>query len=163
MRKNNSDIKFGLTYTAVVQCISMVLMSAVPFSLIYVTKVSLNPITLILAAIPSCMVVYWGIAKIFTKRIVSNNNRLLFYNGPFKYNIDIEKMQIYYEKVWVLGGNYKDYFGLVLYRDKDKIVGFSMNNSFVLTYEMDEIKLEYYQQEFMSKMGIDIKAVKPLF
>lgn len=163
MRKNNSDIKFRPTYTAVVQCVSMVLLSAVPFTLVFVTKVNLNTVILILAAIPSCLIAYWGIAKIFTKRIVSDNNGFVFYNGPFRYNIDIEKMQVYYEKVWVLGGNYKDYFGLVLYRDKDKIVGFSMSNRFVLTYEMDEVKLEYYQQEFMSKIGIDIRVVKPLF
>lgn len=163
MRKNSSGIKFRPTYTAVVQCVSMVLLSAVPFTLMLVTKVNLNAVTLIFTAIPSCLIAYLGIAKIFTKRIISDDNSLVFYNGPFKYNIDLEKMQVYYEKVWVLGGNYKDYFGLVLYRDKGKIVGFSMNNRFVLTYEMDEVKLEYYQQEFMSKMRVDIKVIKPLF
>lgn len=116
-----------------------------------------------LAALPSCLTAYWGIAKVFTKRIVSDNNGLVFYNGPFKYNINTEKMQVYYEKVWVLGGNYKDYFGLVLYRNKDKIIAFSVNNRFVLTYEMDEVKLGYYQQELMNKIGIEIQVVKPLF
>lgn len=71
-------------------------------------------------------------------------------------------MALYYEKVSVLGGRFKDYYGLVLYRDIDKIFGMSFNNRFVLAYEMDEVKLEIYQKKFKDLLDIEIKVVKAL-
>lgn len=39
----------------------------------------------------------------------------------------------------------------------------SFNNKFVLTYEMNEIKLAYYKKEFQSKLGIEINSVGNLW
>lgn len=157
----NSVVKIKPSYTAMVQCISFVISSIFPFALIYTTGVNIGFLSIAFLCIPSLIIFYWGIEKLFIKKIAVVDDRVLFHNGPFRYQLDRKKLAVYCEKVFVLGGNYKDYFGLVLYRDTNKIVGFSMNNKFVIAYEIDDVRLEYYKQDFKNKLGIDIKVIKP--
>lgn len=114
-------------------------------------------------SIMACSIIfYYGLSNILKKSILVKGEKVIFSNGPFKYNLDVNKMALYYEKVSVLGGRFKDYYGLVLYRDIDKIFGMSFNNRFVLAYEMDEVKLEIYQKKFKDLLDIEIKVVKAL-
>jgi len=157
----SSVVKIKPSYTAIVQFVFFGMLSAFPFALVYTTGSNLGLVSMIFVYVLSSLIFYSGIKKIFIKKIEVFDDKILFHSGPFRYQLDREKLTIHCEKVFVLGGNYKDYFGLVLYRDKNKIVSLSMNNRFVIAYEIDDVKLEYYQQEFRDKIGIDIKVIKP--
>lgn len=160
---NITGIIIRPSFTSFAQCIFIIVFSVFPFALVYTPGGQPGWLSILVLCIPSGIIVYYGIEKLFVKRIQIVNDKIFFWNGPFKYQLDRQKMTVYYEKVSVWGGNYKDYFGLVLYRDINKIIGFSMNNKFVLAYEIDEVKFEYYQQQFSDKFDIDIKVIKPFF
>lgn len=157
----NSVIKIRPSYTAMVQCVFFLVLSTLPFALVYTTGGNPGFISIMFLCVPSSLIFYAGIKKVFIKKITAAGGSIIFHNGPFRYKLNRENLKVHCEKVFVLGGNYKDYFGLVLYRDKDKIASFSMNNRFVIAYEIDDVKLEYYQKEFRDKIAIDITIIKP--
>lgn len=158
MENSENTIKFHLTITSIYQAIIWMLFL---FVIAYASKWLSN--LYFVVALPSCLLLLrLAISKLSPKKITMRDGQLIFKDGPFKYKLNPDKMRICYEKVSVWGGNFRDYYGLVLYRDANKIIGFHFNNEFVLIYEMDEIKLAYYKKVFQSKFEIEIHSVDNL-
>lgn len=153
---------FKPTYTSRYQSFLIFLFSSIPFAFVQILGAELSVVFIILASLSCFVIFYQGLLIAFSKRIYQKDEKIIFKKGPFIYELDVNKMGVYYEKVFILGGSSKDYYGLVLYRDMDKIFGISFNNRFVLAYEMDEVKLEIYQKKFKDLLDIEIKVVKAL-
>lgn len=163
MNELNNSVYFKQTYTAFVQCISYGVISFLPFVLFLAVDTHVSLKAFILLSIPSAIILYLGIKNILPKRLEKHGDCLRFYLGPFKYDLRLEEMVIYYEKVSVFGPGYTDYYGLVLYRNRDKIIGMSINNKFVLAYEVDDVKLDIYKRELEKKLEININIVDSHF
>lgn len=159
MRENEVSVKFYVTITSVYESIIWLLIS---FALFY-WSMGLGYLILLMTSLICILLINLATSKLLNKKIFKRNNSLVFKNGLFKYKLDPGKMRVCYEKVSVWGGNFKDYYGLVLYRDIDKIVGLSFNNKFVLAYEIDEVKLAFYKKEFEAKLGIEINTVDSIW
>lgn len=107
-----------------------------------------------------CYSFLYGVSSLFRRRIEGNEDVLIFHYGPFTYNLHIDKVSIYREEIFVFGGNFKKRYGLVLYRNRKKAIGFSLNNRFILAYEIDEAKLDFYKKELKSKFNIYINIIQ---
>ena len=158
-----NTVQFKPTLTAVSQCIVFIMLSTIPLGLFITTGTEIGINTLIFLAIISSLITYIGIEALFPKRLVLNDKQLTFYFGPFKYKLNPDKMTVYYEKILIIERSSKDRFGLILYRDKNKIMGISINNKFILDYEMNNTKLDIYRKEFANKLGIEINVVDSFF
>ena len=163
MTRNQESIKFKPSITSIYQCLILLCFSWGALAFPFTIDVQLNSIIFYLALIPCSIAAIMGLSKILVKKLFIKNGILYFKNGIFTYKLNIEKSRIYYEKVFVWGGNFKDYYGLVLHVNIDNLTRISLNNKFVLTYEMNEIKLAYYKKEFQSKLGIEINSVGNLW
>lgn len=156
-------VQFKPTSAALSQCVGIIIISGLPFALYLATDAIMGLKTLIFLSIITSLIIYTGLEAIFSKKLVLKDGNLIFHNGPFDYKLNPEKMTIYYEKISIFERRYKERFGLVLYRNKDKIMGFTLNNKFILDYEMSDTKLDIYQKEFADKLGIKINIVDSFF
>lgn len=131
-------IRFPLSITGITQCIILLCLSLAPLTIPKIFDVGINSVIYFLALMLCIMIAWFGVSRVFVKKLVKEETEFFLKYGPLKYKLNTGKMRVCYEKVFIWGGTTNDYYGLVLYRDINKLIGFSFNNRFVLTYEMNE-------------------------
>jgi hypothetical protein len=162
MNPQSNSVVFKLSFESVYQFAFIIMLSIIPFSLLKTGGLSISIIRLIGAIIPGLIVIYFGVTFLFKRRIDLRDDQFIFYYGPFRYKLDPDKMRIYYEKILIFSSG-RDKYGLVLYRDIDKVIGITFNNKFLLECEMDEVKLKYYREQLKNKLGLEVNVVDELW
>ena len=157
----NGIIKFPVTITGIAECLTRLMFSFIPVGLIL--PINIHSFGHLLAISITVVIAYSGLEKIFPKRFVIKDGGITFYNGIFRYYLAYNEMIVYYEKVFQRSGNSHHNFALVFYREKSKIGRFTFTNRFVLTYELNDLRLEELQKEFKDKMGIEIIVFPSVF
>lgn len=153
-------IKFTPNLTSISECIIILCSSLGSMGFCYFYK--LDWFICLLAIVPCFMATCYGVLKILPRKIIKNENGFFLKYGPYKCRLVEGKFKVCYEKVFVLSAAITPEYGLVLYRDFNKLISLSLNNKIVLKYDMNEIKIGLYKKEF-EKIGVEIYNASDLF